>query len=517
MNRRQFLKTASVSSVLGAGAPAAAGLSCGGANCPPETASLRKPLSSYTAEDHRRRLENISICERGIGTSLRKHLITSYLPGQAYYNLGEYPSRKPWELGEYDGRELDRLRDHGIELIQVWLEWCDELRLFGGDKFTPANPDAFRRFVDMVHARGMKILPYTSAGYFERRDPDFRPEWSRSEKQDLRELCWDWARCSYASAGWRAYLLPRLARLMDDYGVDGIYNDMGYGRGVAANKFPATEDEVLAFEETDDDDGYLTDLLGLIYDEVKRRGGIVKLHRSGTQCPKTKLKVYDYLWVGEGGRNGDRLREAVKDHPPYVVPCLDMSRATIESENELYLHAIPYMQFPLLSAGRPFTGERARIPGIKYTLDRKDFWSRHYLAIHEYHKAHPDPPHVHSQWDSVPPRPEARPTHARWLQQYLPLVEEGTWAWLEIRDSRLFASPLPENVVASTFANRQLYLVLANYNKTPAEVATADAYVRVAEPSQPGRRIWRLDGRSLHILRREVVQFDRTQGRSADD
>lgn len=504
MDRRQFLKAASASPVLGVGAPAAAGLAAGGASLPPVMSGLRKPMDSYTADDHRRRLENIAICERGIRTCLRKHLITSYLPGQAYYNLGEYPSRKPWEPGEYDERELDRLRDHGIELIQVWLEWCDELRLFGGDKFTPANPDDFRRFVDMVHKRGMKIIPYTSAGYFERRDPDFRPEWSRSETQDLRELCWDWARCSYASPGWRAYLLPRLARLMDEYGVDGIYNDMGYGRGVAANKLPPTDDEVLAFEETDDDDGYLTDLLGLIYDQVKRRGGIVKLHRSGTQCPKTTARVYDYLWVGEGGRNGDRLREAVKNHAPYVVPCLDMSRAKIDNENELYLHAMPYMQFPLLSAGRPFTGERAAIPGITYTLDRKDFWSRHYLAINEHYKAHPDGPYSYSQWDSATPRPEARPTHARWLELYLPLVEEGTWAWLEMGDSRLFTAALPAGVVASAFANRELYLVLANYGKARVSVATADVCVPVSEPSAAGRKTWEVDGRSLLILRRQL-------------
>lgn len=87
MDRRPFLTTASVSSVLGAGAPAAARFIGRGAHRPPESSSLRKPLSSYTAEDHRRRLENVSICERGIGTSLRKHLITSYLPGQAYYSL----------------------------------------------------------------------------------------------------------------------------------------------------------------------------------------------------------------------------------------------------------------------------------------------------------------------------------------------------------------------------------------------------------------------------------------------
>jgi hypothetical protein len=505
MDRRLFLKTASATSVLGAASSTMTQNATGSTVAPQGAVSRRKSLDSYGAEDHRRRLENVSICERGIETCLRKHLITSYLPGQAYYNLGEYPALKPWEPSEYDDRELDRLRDHGIELIQVWLDWCDELRLFGGDKFNPGNPDTFRQFVGKVHARGMKIIPYTSAGYFERRDPEFRSEWSRSETQDLKELCWDWGRCSYASPGWRAYLLPRLERLMDDYGVDGLYNDMGYGAGVVANRLPPAEDEVLAFEETDDDDGYLTDMLGLIYDMVKRRGGIVKLHRGGTRRPKTKLKVYDYLWVGEGGRNGDQLRNAVKDHPPYVVPCLDMSRASIEDENELYLQAIPYMQFPFLSAGRPFTGERAAIPGIEYTLDRKDFWSRHYLAIREYYKAHPDGPYSYSQWDSAIPRPEARPTHARWLKQYLPMVEEGTWAWLELGESSLLAAPLPENVVASVFANRELYLVLANYNNTPVEVTTSDAYVRVAEPSEPGRKIWSLPARSLHILRRQSV------------
>ena len=505
MDRRRFLKAASASCVAGAAISATCRPTAAAPAPRPERPKSRKPLISYTADDHRQRLENVAICERGISSCLRKHLITSYLPGQAYYNLGEYPARKPWEPSEYDDQELDRLRDHGIELIQVWLDWCDELRLFGGDKFNAPNRDTFRQFIDKVHARGMKIIPYTSAGYFERRDPEFRSEWSRSEKQDLRELCWDWARCSYASPDWRAYLLPRLGRMMDEYGFDGLYNDMGYGAGIATNKLPPTEDEVLAFEETAEEDGYLTDMLGLIYDLVGRRGGIVKLHRSGTRCPKTPLRVYDYLWVGEGGRNGDRLRDAVKDHPPYVVPCLDMSKASIENEDELYLHAIPYMQFPFLSAGRPFTGERAAIPGIEYTLDRRDHWSQHYLAIWEHYQAHPDGPYSYSQWDSAIPRPEARPTHERWLKQYLPLVEESTWAWLELGDNRLLASPLPESVVASAFANRELYLTLANYGNTPVEITTSDAYARVAEPSEPGRITWTLPARSLHILRRQSV------------
>ena len=177
--------------------------------------------------------------------------------------------------------------------------------------------------------------------------------------------------------------------------------------------------------------------------------------------------MYDYLWVGEGVGNADGLREAVKNHPPYVVPCIDMTFAKIENDDEPYLHAIPYMQFPLLQAGRPFTGERAMIPGVRVRFRQDDFWMRRCREAWKYYQAHPNGPHTYGGWDAVPGRAETRPTHARWLKQYLPLVEEGTWAWLEIGESSLFARPLPKDVVASAFANRELYLVLANYGQDP--------------------------------------------------
>ncbi len=104
----------------------------------------------------------------------------------------------------------------------------------------------------------------------------------------------------------------------------------------------------------------------------------------------------------------------------------------------------------------------------------------------------------------MPGRPEARPTHARWLRQYRPLVEEGTWAWLEIGESSLLAAPLPKNVVASAFANRALYLVLANFGSAVADVGTTEAYVPVENPSAAPTTLWSLPPRSLHILRRTV-------------
>lgn len=259
----------------------------------------------------------------------------------------------------------------------------------------------------------------------------------------------------------------------------------------------------MAFEESERNDGALGDLLGLIYAEVNRRGGIFKVHYGGATRPATELKVYDYLWVGEGGRNLDTLRKGVKNHPPYVVPCPDMSRAKVENEDELYLQSIPYMQFPLLLAGRPFTGERALIPGIQYQPEETDFWTSHCRAIWKYYQAHPNGPYSYGWWDSVPGRPEARSTHARWLKEYLPMVEEGTWAWLEISESDFFPRPLPENVVASAFANRDLYLVLANYGHEDLEVETSQAYSPV-QGSPAVKRQWGLKARSLQILKRSA-------------
>ncbi len=469
----------------------------------PRVTATPAVVNDYTTKDHRQRLQNIAYCNRRIRNCMRKHLITGYLPGQCCYCLGEYPCRKVWDPDDWDEKELDRLRDHGIRLIQVHEEWNDSQRLFGSHKLDSVNPAGFRRFVDMVHRRGMKLIVYVSSGYFEQNDPDFRPEWTEQKDRPLVEIYFRYPHCSPASPGWRAYFLKHVVRILDDYGVDGVYNDLGYRQppGLLA---PATGDLVPAFEETAANDGALADLLALIYGEVHRRGGIVKVHRGGASCPHTDLKVYDYLWVGEGGRNGDRLREAVKNYCPYVVPCLDMSRAKVENEDELYLQAIPYMQFPLLLAGRPFTGQRAMVPGIKYPPEEKCFWTRHCRAIWRHYQANPDGPHSYGWWDSVPGRPEAHPTHARWLKQYLPMVEEGTWAWREIGDSDLFRGPLPADVVASGFANRGLYLVLANYGRTAQEIETAEAFVPAAGSATTPQKRWKLSGRSLRILRQPV-------------
>ena len=498
MHRRDFLKTGVEAAVAGT----AVSVSGGPGSAAVTAAALPKPspLFNYTEAEHRRRLENIGLCQRAIRTCMRKHLVTGYLPGQCVYNMGEYPSRKPWEPGEYDEQELDRLKGHGIQLIHVMDEWNDRYGLFGGNKLTAVNPQGFRRFVTMVHNRGMKILAYASSGYFAGSDPDYRKEWSRPG--DAIGGWWDLPRCSPASPGWRAYFLPRMVRILEDYELDGLYNDWGYVPNAEKRIKEPAKDEIVAFQETPQYDGAMTDLLYLIYSEVKRRGGIYKMHADRANEPQTGgLKVYDYLWVGENVENADGLREATKNHTPYVVPCIQGTAAKVEGESEHFLHSIPYMQFPLLQGGRPLTGQRAvipipRLPGVKE--------NGFYEAAWKYYQAHPNGPYIYGGWDPIPPNVGMRPAHARWLKQYMPLVEEGTWAWLEVGESSLFAAPLAKEVVASAFANRQLHLVLANYGRKPAEIATADAYVSADSPAASPSKRWSLGPRSLRILRRSA-------------
>lgn len=501
MLRRQFLKSAAV-------------VSAASASATPKTVSETTAASQYsgpapimksfTAEDHRQRLQNVAACERGIQKCMRKHLITGYIPGQVSYNLNEYPSRKPYNPDEYDEQELDRLRDGGIGLIQVMEDWNDLLRLFGGDKFTAVNPAGLRRFVEMVHKRGMKIILYASTGYMQHGDPALREEWVRGYSKQNNQVAaahWQLVRCSPASPGWRAYLLPRTLQVLDDYGADGLFNDWGY-IPLYNNPNPPTKDEVLAFQESAEHDAAEEDLVALIYSEVKRRGGIYKMHADQNNQPKWAKQLYDYLWVGEGVFNIDKVREGTKNHLPYVIPGYDFREGKPKNEDETYLHTIPYLQFPLLLAGRPFTGERATIPGVHYSPEEKDPLLRQWRAMWKYYQEHPNGPFVYGPWDSFPIWPDTKARHAHWLKQYLPLVQEGTWAYLEVSSSDLFAQPLPANVVASVFANRESYLVLANYSQKEVTINTTSSYVVPADSSiAPGTR-WNLPERSLKILRR---------------
>ncbi|RLS35886.1 MAG: hypothetical protein DWH79_00895 [Planctomycetota bacterium] len=496
MDRRRFLQAGSLVGGIGLlpeASPAAVPAIATPQSALPRPARL---LADYTADDHRRRLENVAFGNARIGTSLRKHLVTNYLPAQCCYNLGEYPATEPWNPGEEDEAELDRLQALGVQVIQVFDDWNDSLRLFGGDKYSPVNRDGYIRFLAMARARGIKVLTYVSTCFLQTTDPDYDPAWNRPGDV-LVVGYWKMARCSPASPGWRAFVMRKIAHVIEEWGGDGIYIDGGYlmNRHERKRQMPLAADEIPAFGETPQEDGAFADLLALIHADVKRRGGIVKLHVDGADKPLTDLVTYDYLWVGEGVANADGLRETVKHHPPYVVPCLDMGFTSLESIDEPFLQSIPYLQFPVTFGGRIFTGQRGFIPGVAYN---DDFWLKRCRDAKAQFDADKTKLHTYSAWDEVPGSPATRIRWGEWLARYLPLVEEGTWAWLEIGESGLFTAPLPEGVVASALANRGFHLVLANYNRAGMTVTTTDPY-RNATDAAPATT-WTVFPRSLLIL-----------------
>jgi len=206
----------------------------------------------------------------------------------------------------------------------------------------------------------------------------------------------------------------------------------------------------------------IEDLLALVMDICHERGGVLKCHGVPPELEQ-HTPVYDYLWVGEGAQDLDRLRRESRLREPYVSPCPDMSRAQVVDEHEFYLHSIPYLQFPLRVDGRPCTGERGFVEGLSYQPLEKCFWTRHCHAIWEWYREHPDGPFAYGLWDSAEGRPDAREVWLEYLDLYLPMARKGGQAWLEIRDGSLFTEPVPEDLTASLFVNTETYLVLANY------------------------------------------------------
>jgi hypothetical protein len=85
------------------------------------------------------------------------------------------------------------------------------------------------------------------------------------------------------------------------------------------------------------------------------------------------------------------------------------------------------------------------------------------------------------------------------------MVEEGAWAWLQIADTQFLRGPLPPNVVASVFANRNLYLVLANYGTSIATVETTHNFISCKPQVAGAKTRWELAPRSLHILKMKSV------------
>lgn len=413
-------------------------------------------MKKLTLEEHRRRIENINSAELNNRKYFCRHRIHDYMPGQVTYNLGDYPAPFSIAPTEYDFDMLKTMADNGVELIQIHEEWNDAVRHLGADKFTSHDPEGLQKFVDLCHYFGLKIIPYISSGYFHEYDPDFTEKFVYNKRSLAVGMHFKYRLCSAGSAEWRNYILPRTFAVLDKYGFDGIYNDWG------ADSSWIKKDEKLYREGVPNYyDPEIEDMLSVIYGEVKRRGGIYKLHCDKNNGAPCQDKVYDYLWIGECVKNSEI--GVGKDYPDYVVPCPDYRFDVEGSYESHFAKTIPFMQFPLLAWGRPLYGNRIsediqyygeQGPGTEFEYNKR---------IKEYMNTHPEGPYVHSLWSSIPDDTNICPQWYRYLNLYKPMVEENSVAYIEIRQSAEVLSQIPEEVYLSMFVNEEVYMVISNF------------------------------------------------------
>ena len=419
-------------------------------------------MKYLTLEEHAKRVENINNAARDNKKFVKRHRICDYIPGQATYNLGDYPAKFSIMPTEYDYNLLRDMAEKGVGLVQVHEEWNDAIRHHGADKYTSHDPEGMQKFVDTCHDLGIKIIPYISSGYFSMDDPDYTEDFRRGP-YDIRLSHFHYAKCHAGSAAWREYVLPRTFAVLDKYGFDGIYNDWGYD-GIDLKQMYNWDK--LPY------DAEIEDLLATIYSEVKRRGGIYKLHADGNNAPDCFDRVYDYLWIGEGEDN--KAAGICKEFQPYVVPCPDLRFTKIPDPDRYYASVIPFMQFPLLKIGRPFLGTSIFEEGIDYLHEELEFGFTE--KLYDYMQKNPDGPYVYSLWSSIPDDVTEYPRWAKYLELYKPMVEENTVAYIELREAADIVSTLPEDVYASMFVNEEVYMVASNMGDAPYTLALRDTW-----------------------------------------
>lgn len=431
-----------------------------------------------TFNNQKKRIDNIRHAEGANKKYYKRVRIADYISGQAIYNLGDYPARVSAEPTEYDIKLVKSLSENGVKLIQLHEDWNDACRYYGGDKFNAVDREGTRKFVKLCHDNGIKVIAYMSSSFFHRYDPDFREDFSRTDGV-LEMNYFSYRGCNHGSDTWREYVMNKMFDAVDYYGFDGIFNDFWYDSYVydyeKGECYIKTE-EVEYNPETSDvhDTNYLTedgkcikdvevkydsdfeDMHAQIYSEIKKRGGIYKIHTGNRNVP-SRDKVYDYIWVGEG------LKELTpgngKEHDGYVVPCLDRHFYTEVSAKTYFAYTIPFLQFPLLKTGRPIKGENTELPNVTYYGgDEQAF----YKAVGDYMKEHPEGPYVYSLWSSIPDDPTEFDVWSYYMKLYAPMTTENSIAFCEIRKCDDIVSDIPERVYASMFVNEETYLAVSN-------------------------------------------------------
>lgn len=429
-------------------------------------------MKILTLEEQRRRLCNLRFAQQQVKKAVKTHRIRDYLPAQVTYNLGSYPVRFSIMPTEYDENLIRSLSEKGVQLIQIHEEWNDSIRHLGADKFSSHDPRGMHAFIDLCHKHNIKVIPYISSGFFDDRDPDFRPEFAKYEL-NLNQEYYRYRLCSLESPEWSSYLYEKVHRILDTYDFDGLYNDMGYDE-LAYRTWHCDSEAERQRAIGESYNPCAEDMLARLYELAKGQGKLIKVHLSGATPPPFKEKIYDYLWVGESVKNPDVLRNTAS-FEPYVVPCPDFMATEAKSFERFFALFLPMMQFPLRADGRPITAAgKFSVPGVEYASDTV---ATHWKEMEKYAAEHPDGPHCYSEWSSIPDDVNYRERWFDYLALYKPMVQEGTVAYVDVREAAFLKQQPGSGVSMSLFAGDELYLCVGNTGSTPEQLVFCQDWV----------------------------------------
>ncbi len=430
-------------------------------------------MKLLSLEQQKKRIDNITYVNEHVKSCAKRVRIRDYLPGQVTYNLGPYPAKFSIEPTEYDYNLIKSFAERGVGLIQVHEEWNDSIRLYGADKYSSHDREGMKNFIKLCHSFGIKVLPYLSSFYFDRRDPDFRRDFMRYESY-LISVHFEYANCSAESETWGTYFFDKMKRVFDEYEFDGIYNDTGCEEFAKRHAEVRAQGRATCVQSDIRYDPYEEDFYARMYSFVKENHGIMKMHYSNVCRPASDEKLYDYLWVGEGVSDLNSLLGTV-DFDPYLIPCPDLRWTGEEAVKRMFAQTIPFLQFPLRPDGRPYEAEKIiSVPNIKYL---KSGMYNTYLEMAEYDRQHPNGPYSYSDWSGIPDNEEYRAKWFQYLALYKPMVEENSVCYMNVRESTLLKAPLHEQVFLSAFVGDELYLCISNLSDVPQTVELCEEWL----------------------------------------
>lgn len=420
------------------------------------------------------RLQNLTWVRQHLVGCLREDLLVDHRPGEVWYNHNEYPALPHRPIDETDLVRFEEYRNNGVEIVKLHQEWTDWAGRCGGDCFTANDPDGLARLLTYAHDSGLLVHGYVSSGFFDERDPAFRPEWTGSDYR-LNECYWRNALCSPLSEGWREYLLRRTGEMLDRYAFDGLYNDCGF-----PNRFHpwfrrfrnrAEGLETGAFYDTPDYQPSFEDLLGELWCllKQKRPAGLMTLHFGGNRRPPIRQKYYDRLYVGEGVSSLADLCAETKAFDPYTLLIPDARLGEL-GPRAVYAGGLPFLQFPVLYDGVPVTGERACADGVEYPDRDADYWCRQMLRIRELRQQGAAP--SFGWWDAIPGNPLTKPTYYHFLKLWRKIAPSGARVFLEAELEGVWhETPVP--IVQSLFVGEEIFLLTANQGNAPVTLVSA--------------------------------------------